>query len=51
MLAFDSDLAPVVGQQMTLDHHQRGASSARASTLLQRAAPTDSSVRTSATWS
>ena len=32
VLAFDSNLAPIVGQQVTLDQHERAPSRARAST-------------------
>jgi hypothetical protein len=38
MLAFDSDLAPIVGQQITLDAGNAGTVAARIDLLLQRAA-------------
>ncbi len=38
LLAFDSNMAPIVGQQVTLDRSSRGAELARVDLLLQRAA-------------
>ena len=37
MLAFDSDLAPIVGQQVTLDHTNSGVVGPRIDLLIQRA--------------
>ena len=38
LLAFDSNMAPIVGQQVTLDRQSRAAEEARVDLLLQRAA-------------
>ena len=49
MLAFDTDLAPIVGQQITLDDDERRRpSDPRIDLLIARATP---AARASATWS